>query len=733
MIKVNTITKNLTEISTVLGLLMVTGCMEITNTVNEKNPIVVEQIESKPLSAIAQLKLGIVPDLVNEEQEKQLSAQITLLEKALQYLNQQGENGSWPDVEYDNTAVTAWLPEEHLLRLKTLSAVYYQLSEANNKANDGNVSSLGKAIEQGLAYWYLVKPESKNWWWNQIGKQMHLGAIALMAESTISTEIKQVIADDLPKKPSSEGANLTDFAKIVIYGGLLSGDQERVAAGIDGIKASVKITQGEGIQSDLSFHQHGSQLHNGSYGKVFFNTAIYWAYQVNDLPWAFSKHQTKLLVRYFLESDRWMTRAATIDYSTAGRSISRSHREFSNKTILLKQLDYISALAPQREDELAAFRHHINGGGSGLNGHKHFWRSDYAVTMRDDFLFSVKMASKRVATTESGNGENLLGYWLGFGNTFLRQRGDEYQDIFPVWDWRYIPGVTAPDYQGAGGAWGKKLHQSSFVGGVSNGLYGVTAMDLNVMDITAKKTWFHFDDAIVALGADITANSEESQEKLLHTTVNQTLSNGAIIVDGKAVDKGQHGIDNAAWIHHDNVGYVFNKAWQGQVSVQTKTGSWQQINNSQNDDLLEKDVFLLRIDHGNQVQAAQYQYTLLPAKTAAQTAHYAGSPDVQVLENTGSIQAVFHQGLKIAAASFYDAGTIELASGLSISVDKPCILLLEEQQEQVTISVVVPDVLAQNIAIKLNYPDQEAIKEIVKMPTSTDMLGMSITKTIQVK
>lgn len=731
------ITKNFTVMSSVCGLMVIAGCMEVRNSADELNPITTEQVDIKQLSPITQLKLGIVPDLVKTEQEQQLSSQSTLLEKAAFYLKGQNVEGKWLDVTYDNTAITAWLPEEHLLRLKALAAAYYVIAAESKtsqaKANHDILNAYSQAIERGLAYWYKVKPESKNWWWNQIGKQMHLGAIALMAESAISTQMKLTVANDLPNNPSSEGANLTDFAKIVIYGGLLSGDEERVASGLDGIKASVKITQGEGIQSDLSFHQHDAQLHNGSYGKVFFNTAIYWAYQVKDLPWAFSAEQIDLLTRYFLDSDRWMTRAATIDYSTAGRSISRSDRKFSNKTTLLEQLDYVSALAPERAGAVEAFRHHINGGGSGLNGHKHFWRSDYAVTMRDNYHFSVKMASSRVVTTESGNGENLLGYWLGFGNTFLRQRGDEYQDIFPVWDWRYLPGVTAPEYEGLGGAWGKYLHQSSFVGGVSNGLYGVTAMDLNVMGITAKKAWFHFDDAIVALGADINANTEASKRKLIHTTVNQTLGNGAVTIDGEKMAQAQQSVKNANWLHHDNVGYVFMKPFHGQVSQQTKTGSWQRINNSQSDDLLKKNVFLLRLDHGSKANKGQYQYTLLPGKTVKQTDDYAKAPEVKVLKNTSSIQAVYHKRLNIAGITFYDAGMIKLPSGLSISVDKSSIVLLEEQQDQVTISVSAPNVLAQNIEISLAHANQEVIKTTFEMPTDIDMLGMSITKTIQLK
>jgi hypothetical protein len=175
------------------------------------------------------------------------------------------------------------------------------------------------------------------------------------------------------------------------------------------------------------------------------------------------------------------------------------------------------------------------------------------------------------------------------------------------------------------------------------------------------------------------------------------------------------------------------KPWQGQVSQQAKTGSWQRINNSQSDDLLKKDVFLLRLDHGNNVNEGQYQYTLLPGKTVEQTDIYAKAPEVKVLKNTDSIQAVYHKRLNIAGVAFYDAGTIKLPSGLSISVDKSAIVLLEEQKDQVIISVSVPDVLAQNIEISLAHANQKVIKTTFEMPTDIDMLGVSVTKSIIMK
>lgn len=58
-------------------------------------------------------------------------------------------------------------------------------------------------------------------------------------------------------------------------------------------------------------------------------------------------------------------------------------------------------------------------------------------------MASVKMASDRVVGVEMMNGDNMKGFYMADGATYIYQDGDEYLDIFPLWDWRKLPGVTA--------------------------------------------------------------------------------------------------------------------------------------------------------------------------------------------------------------------------------------------------------------------------------------------------
>ena len=92
------------------------------------------------------------------------------------------------------------------------------------------------------------------------------------------------------------------------------------------------------------------------------------------------------------------------------------------------------------------------------------------VQQAESGYFSVKMVSSRTIGTESGNGENLLGFWLPFGLTYLVQRGDEYDGLPVVWDWSRLPGVTAPAEVPPFS--GLLRHESHFVGGLGQGRTG---------------------------------------------------------------------------------------------------------------------------------------------------------------------------------------------------------------------------------------------------------------------
>ena len=113
--------------------------------------------------------------------------------------------------------------------------------------------------------------------------------------------------------------------------------------------------------------------------------------------------------------------------------------------------------------------------------------------------------------------------------------GDEYNSVYNTYDWRHVPGVTAPFVLATHYGFD---NDSNDCWGVTNGTYGATAYTFNKHDGTNKRTWgkigyFFFDNEYVALGAGIGANHAAS----IHTTLNQAKA-ADVSVNGEAVAVG---------------------------------------------------------------------------------------------------------------------------------------------------------------------------------------------------
>ncbi|MGD8170802.1 polysaccharide lyase family 8 super-sandwich domain-containing protein [Vibrio sp. TRT 21S02] len=721
----------------------------------ELPPVVIDKPSkpdvSVPLTDFEKLQQRIVPDFVAQEEKRVGKSGSTIEARANEFVATQQEDGSWPGIDYASTSRSGWPAEIHLKKLRTVAAAYAKTGLAVYE----------NATVKALEHWFAVKP-SAHWWWEHIGKPKFLGPVALQLGDALPSNIKQEVIQILPQDIGSQpsfaltGANRTDIALGVLYRGLLSEDASMVGLALKDIENTIEITVEEGIQHDWSFQQHGTQLYTGGYGEVFLNPVLRWAYHVHDLQWKFEQHKVDMLAGLLLDGMRWMGRFGQLDYNVSGRGITRPKAELSelsgavNTPKSLTNMDMVAMLSPDRAEEAMAYKAHVyDGGAAGIDGFKHFWRSDYSVKATEDFTFGIKMNSKRSKPTENGNGENLLGYWLGFGSTFLMQSGKEYYNIFPVWDWGKIPGVTSPEYIAAPAYWGEIMQSVSFVGGLSNGKVGITTMDMD-MDVThleriesdwkldrgkrtpltegggntkAKKAWFSFNDEIVALGAGISSTHSET----VNTTLNQTLLNGEVTIgDGQQIlSAGDHDVNSSNWVHHDGVGYVFLGSGERQLSNKAQQGSWSAIKRGTSDEIISKDVFTLSIPHGVKPQNASYEYIIAPGRTAEQTAQYQQNLPVRVVQNTNTIQAVEHSGLNMVSAVFYQAGTLEVSPQYTVTVDKPSVILLDNSGSDLVVTASTPGDAYSVVNLTVTRDGQTATQRMIT-PGTADQMGNSV-------
>jgi chondroitin AC lyase len=219
----------------------------------------------------------------------------------------------------------------------------------------------------------------------------------------------------------------------------------------------------------------------------------------------------------------------------------------------------------------------------------------------------------------------------------------------------------------------------------------LAAFDFRFEKLRAHKAWFCFDREIVCLGADIVCPTEDA----VLTSVNQCLLRGGVLVsDGRRerkLPRGKRFAGNVSWVHHDGVGYVFPEPAAVNVAGEEQTGSWHDVSTYDSARKVRRDVFSLWIDHGVRPRGVDYVYAVLPEVSPQELAGYAKDWSVTVLVNKPALQAVRHEGLRLTQAAFYRRGRLKVPGGLSVAVDKPCLVMVEESAGAVRLSVSNPE------------------------------------------
>jgi chondroitin AC lyase len=578
----------------------------------------------------------------------------------------------------------------HLDRLSGLAEGY-----ASGKVPDADRAAAAQAFVKGFDFWVARDPKSSNWWYNEIGAVQCLYRAMLMTEPLLTEgRLEKGCALLARSKLAMTGQNLVWLAENVIGRACLQRDAELMSAAFKRIEEEIVVTEAEGIQSDFSFHQHGAQLYSGGYGNGFAASAPRFALLAQGTSFAFAPEKIRILEDYLLEGQQWMIRGDLFDYSASGREPTRPNSGraggYAAHARSLLKLEAVT-----RRDELERLAVRIEKGGTeatpALTGHKHFWRSDYTVHHRPEWMVSVRVTSDRMLQTEVVNEENQLGEHLSDGVMYLYRTGGEYRNIFPVWDWARLPGITVEQNRPLKRIDNRRKGARAFAGGVADGACGLSAMDFERDGLTAKKAWFFFEGEVVCLGADIASASGCR----VITSVNQCLADGPVTVKrlggaAEALDSPAK-IDQLAWAHHGGVGYVFLDAGQSVAAgTSVQTGCWKRVSTVQKAAPVSAPVFSLWLNHGKRPAGATYAYAVTVKKDAAALDAYSAALPVRVASNTPQVQAAEQKQTGLLQAAFYQAGAVESETWGAVSVDAPCLVMLAKKEGKARVTVCNP-------------------------------------------
>jgi chondroitin AC lyase len=580
-------------------------------------------------------------------------------------------DGSWADIDYYALPqAQGWPAAEHLART-------FAFAQGREVSEGELTECLRLAFDFWLANDFTAVPDG--WRWHSIETPRAVGEIALLFGPELSSGALGKTVEILTRNRWEywsaldggwrewSGANLTATAYNMALRACLEGMPlllndafERVYRELHTVRSMGE----EGIQSDMSFHFDGARLNSGGGGLDFTLSCARFLVLGHGTPWQAPPEIVQLFTAHLLDGQQWMICGDVFDPSAAGRDLPSASRSLQPLAAVVDRLAHL-ANTPRRP-ELVSLAQRLYGVAGPLEGHRHFWRSDLTVHHRPGYYASVRVRSTR--------GTEADARLVGEGVTHLRRTGAEYQGMSPVWDRLRLPGVTCEQTPDATLGPG-----SSFAGGVSEGDYGLTVMEVEGETLKAKKAWFFFDEAVVCLGTDIHGSRPRCP---VYTTVNQCLLRGparAVGDNKKTVDlhEGEHDLSGAYRVEHDGFVYYFPVPLPVVARLGAQTAPFPENSDAEPPSC---ETFNLWIDHGVRPYGANYAYTVLPVGLEPDSPARARSElsQIDIIANTPGLQAVAHRRLRMRQIVFWQPGEIPLGNGRRVAVNQPCILICRE-------------------------------------------------------
>ncbi|MDX1284470.1 MAG: polysaccharide lyase family 8 super-sandwich domain-containing protein, partial [Draconibacterium sp.] len=509
-------------------------------------------------------------------------------------LSRMKEDGSFININYVDLSRTAGFPHRrHTSDLVALAKAYKSKSSKYFKKKN-----IKAAIELGLKNWVEHDYCGDNWHNNQISTPTNLANLMLLIGDEMPNDlvdraqpiIKRASIDPNYPRPSGFYGARPSGDRVVVAGIeaknlLFTGDKENFDKVIKVISEEIKFTTGDrGMQHDFSFHHRGDRVNNTTsygYGK-YANAFGEWMYYVAKTEYAFSIEKINHLVDYYLDGIyKQLVYGIYTDISVKNRSITHKATFEPRGTLEIERILLSTDYRKEELEEIMKLRKGEKQPSKSFA--KFFWQTEHFVFQRPDFYTTVRMFSTRNRNMEVPyNGPGKPTHHRADGTNYLQLRGDEYHNIWPVYDWQKISGSTIvqkPELYPPTEI--QKDGYTDFVGAVCDGMYGAVAFDfLSPHDfVRAKKSWFFFDEEYVCLGTGI--NYSKNRDLTVATTINQTLmrSDVTVLNDGKIkiLSNGDRELKSLKWVHHDKVGYIFPEPTTIQLSNQTETGRWSDI------------------------------------------------------------------------------------------------------------------------------------------------------------
>ncbi|WP_417624283.1 chondroitinase family polysaccharide lyase [Paremcibacter congregatus] len=341
--------------------------------------------------------------------------------------------------------------------------------------------------------------------------------------------------------------------------------------------------------------------------------------------------------------------------------------------------------------------------------------SSLALHRRQDWLASARGYSRYLVGNEIYRNANHFGQYINFGHLEILPSDSKKRGFKEAgWDWNRWPGTTTIhlpfDKLAAhiiqedkfSGHERMLLSSESYSG--ANQLLGENAMFAMKLrghprhdgSFRARKSFFFFDDRIIALGSGIknTDQAHVTQTTLfqdhLDNAQNETAI-GAKVLSGLKVDEEQDTGDGVYLLDTNHNAYILPAGQKIRILRQHQNSF-----ENEHKHPTEGDFATALIDHGKAPDNAGYEYVVLVeggAEKAAAFVEAMGNIETAayvVLQRDDNAHIVKDRATGIMAYALFEASD-NVTHGLVSSVDTPSQIMVKEDKDRVLLSVVDPD------------------------------------------
>ncbi len=502
---------------------------------------------------------------------------------------------------------------------------------------------------------------------------------------------------------AAEGANKVDLSLVVLMRGAFEQNDADIKMAIDALPTVLApVTTANGFYDDGSFIQHANIPYIGTYGVTLLSGIGKVMNAITDTGIDLSDARYQTINEYLFSAvEPFMYEGKMMD-AVSGRAIARgwvqNHAE--GRSALNALLSFYDSRDAETQARLGALiKSHLaldpdtyfatTGDLNLLSvadrimtdadlkpqaaapGNFMFYNQDRVVHRGNNYALSLSLHSDRIGNYEclTTTDENLKGWYTGDGMTYLYDADrHQYTDWYALVDKRYLPGTTTdgatlPDCGGRR-QYDNTKKDMTWVGGASNGdigLYGANFYNHN-NSLRVKKSYFMFDDEIVALGTDFSAKGNKGYTVIDNRKLNENGTN-ALTVDGaqwtpenNQIAKPVNSFHVAGNVDGSALGVYLPTAQSVTMKYHSRNGDWKVLYpenlNKMDDTRVSGWALQTQIEHNNDSKTA-YSYVLLPTYNAEQTADYGGNPDVNIVAQTADFHVVEEKTLKVVAANAF--------------------------------------------------------------------------------